>query len=135
MGEKIKLLFLDVITGEPLFWIAAPKKALKEGRTVNRTNQQFEWLAATNKGAQVKQREATMRPITGDVAEAMTYDKNYPMVFFRDIDAFLEAINHVNSKDYDVTLLKQIRYYLERADLRALRRLANDGKASFSVFT
>lgn len=131
MGEKLKLLFVDVITGKPVFFITAPKRVPEEGRTLHRTNQKFGWLAGKSAAAVVKQREATLRPMVEFLD--LGYDDT-PTIHFRNADAFLDAISFVNSKQYDVTLLKQLRYYIERGDLTGLRRLISSNCVEFAYY-
>lgn len=131
MGEKLKLLFVDVITGKPVYFITAPKRIPEKGRTLHRTNQKFDWLAGKNAAAVKKQREATLRPMVDFLDLEVD---GVPTIHFKKADAFLAAISFVNSKQYDTTLLKQLRYYVERGDLVGLRRLNTSYDFEFAYY-
>ena len=110
------LQFNDYFTGKPVFTIRAPVTPPKEGVGEAMIDKHFNWLASVGAPARAMQYRLGLSPVT--VTEVVTPYS----IQFTDVADFLKAIKHVNSKQYDESLLRKIRWYNETGNLVQLRR-------------
>lgn len=113
------LTFLDFFTKQALFSIAVKATTPNEGCKIARCDQRFKWLAAKGTDATAKQYDAVLEIVEG----RPVYD--VPILRFDKADDFLTLINHVNSRRWNATNLKRIRYAIETANLKLLRQIVS----------
>lgn len=134
MGEMMLLVFVDIFTGVPIFQIKCVKQEPNKGCKQHRDNLMMEWMASSSPKAEAIQRSATLRPIFGTDATKLDLE-GVPILRYCKPANFLKDVKYVNSRQYDEELLKKIRYYVERADMKNMRKLTLTLSGNPTYFT